>query len=64
MRFTGYGFQIALKFLAKQYKFAMKEVPIVFKDRTKGTSKMSSKVIMQAFWELIKIRFLKRKVKP
>ncbi len=39
--FVGYAFQIAVKFQAWKYGFKLKEVPIVFTERTRGQSKMS-----------------------
>ncbi len=46
--FVGYAFQIEMKFNALLYKFKLKEVPIIFTDRTKGTSKMSSGIFKEA----------------
>ncbi len=48
IQFQGYAFQIEMKFRAflKQYKLV--EIPIIFTDRTKGTSKMSGKIINEA----------------
>lgn len=46
--FVGYAFQIEMKFNAFLYKFKIKEVPIIFTDRTKGTSKMSTSIFKEA----------------
>ncbi len=46
----GYSFQIEVNFLAWIHNFKIKEVPIVFTDRTKGESKMSKKVIFEAIY--------------
>ncbi|MFT7248133.1 MAG: dolichol-phosphate mannosyltransferase [Psychromonas sp.] len=46
--FVGYAFQIEMKFNAFLYKFKIKEVPIIFTDRTRGTSKMSSSIFKEA----------------
>lgn len=60
--FVGYAFQIEMKFNAFLYKFNITEVPIIFTDRTKGVSKMSTKifreavlgVVMMKIWSLFK----------
>ena len=49
IKFIGYAFQIEMKFTAWKHKFNIKEVSIIFTDRTKGTSKMSSSIIKEAF---------------
>ncbi len=46
--FVGYAFQIEMKFNAFLYKFNITEVPITFTDRTKGVSKMSTKIFREA----------------
>ncbi len=46
--FVGYAFQIEMKFNAVLYKFNITEVPIIFTDRTKGVSKMSTKIFREA----------------
>jgi dolichol-phosphate mannosyltransferase len=48
IRFVGYAFQIEMKFNAYLYKFNIIEIPIIFTDRTKGTSKMSSAIFQEA----------------
>ena len=48
IRFVGYAFQIEMKFNAYLYKFRIIEVPIVFTDRTRGQSKMSTKIFKEA----------------
>lgn len=56
IRFVGYAFQIEMKWLAHKYGFRIKEVPIIFTDRTRGTSKMSSGIVKEAFLGVIKMR--------
>ena len=56
IRFVGYGFQIEMKFNAWKYKFKHKEVPIIFKDREIGESKMSKSIITEAIWGIIKLK--------
>lgn len=67
IRFKGYAFQIEMKFTAWTLGFKLKEVPIIFTDRTLGTSKMSGGIFTEAFLGVItmKIRslFSKRKRK-
>jgi len=48
VNFIGYAFQIEMKFDAWKYGFKIKEIPIIFTDRTKGTSKMSSGIFKEA----------------
>ncbi len=48
IRFVGYAFQIEMKFTCWKYGFQITEVPIIFTDRTKGTSKMSGKIFKEA----------------
>ena len=42
IRFKGYGFQIEMKYVSWKLGFKLKEVPIIFTDRTEGTSKISN----------------------
>lgn len=56
IRFVGYAFQIEMKFLAYKYGFKIKEVPIIFTDRTKGQSKMSKGIIKEAFLGVIQMK--------
>ena len=46
----GYGFQIEIVRLAVQNDFRVVEVPITFTERVAGTSKMSRKIVFEAFW--------------
>ncbi|AEI47878.1 polyprenol monophosphomannose synthase [Runella slithyformis] len=48
IRFVGYAFQIEMKFNTWKYGYSMTEVPIIFTDRTKGVSKMSTKIFKEA----------------
>ena len=56
IKFVGYAFQIEMKFKAWKRKFKHKEVSVVFTDRKKGTSKMSSSIISEAVFGVIKMR--------
>jgi dolichol-phosphate mannosyltransferase len=53
----GYGFQIEMTYRAIKSGFRVEEVPIVFRDRTAGTSKMSAKIAVEAFWKVPLLRF-------
>lgn len=56
IRFVGYAFQIEMKFLTFKYGFKIKEVPIIFTDRTKGQSKMSSGIFKEAVLGVIRMK--------
>lgn len=56
IQFVGYAFQIEMKFKAYLLKFKISEVPVIFTDRTKGTSKMSSSIISEAVFGVIKMK--------
>lgn len=61
--FNGYAFQIELKFKSYLNKFKILEIPIIFKDRVYGDSKMNSSIIFEAVLGLITMRlksFFKR----
>ena len=47
---TGYGFQVELAYRAVLQGCKLVEVPIVFVDRVRGTSKMSTRIITEAMW--------------
>lgn len=57
IRFVGYAFQIEMKFKAYLSEFKIKEVPVIFTDRTKGESKMSSGIISEAIFGVIAMKF-------
>lgn len=56
IRFVGYAFQIEMKFNAYLFKFKIVEVPIVFTDRTKGQSKMSTKIFKEAVFGVVMMK--------
>ncbi|MEO9968095.1 MAG: polyprenol monophosphomannose synthase [Reichenbachiella sp.] len=56
VHFVGYAFQIEMKFLAWKYGFKIKEVPIIFTDRTKGQSKMSRGIFKEAVFGVIQMK--------
>ncbi len=53
---NGYSFQIELKYKAMKNSYRIKEVPIVFEDRQVGQSKMSFKIVIEAFYKVWLIR--------
>ncbi len=57
IHFIGYAFQIEMKFKAWKHEFKIKEIPIIFTDRVKGTSKMSSSIITEAIFGVLKMKF-------
>jgi dolichol-phosphate mannosyltransferase len=56
IRLKGYGFQIEMKFKTWKHGFKIIEVPIIFKDRTKGASKMSGGIFNEALWGVLKMK--------
>lgn len=66
IRFIGYAFQIEMKFTAWKHGFKITEVPIIFTDRAKGTSKMSKGIFKEAVIGVLqmKIGSLFRKYEP
>ena len=62
VKMKGYGFQIEMKYTAYKLGFKIQEVPIIFVDRTEGTSKMSSGIFGEAFWGVMGLKM--RKIRP
>ena len=62
VRMKGYGFQIEMKYTAWRLGFRIREVSIIFMDRTAGISKMSSGIFGEAFWGVIGLRL--RTIRP
>lgn len=56
IRFVGYAFQIEMKFNSYLFKFKIKEVPIIFTDRTLGQSKMSTKIFQEAVFGVVMMK--------
>ena len=57
IKFVGYAFQIEMKFKAFLKKFKIVEVPVIFTDRVKGESKLSSGIISEAVFGVISLKF-------
>lgn len=56
IKFVGYAFQIEMKFLAWKYGFNITEVPIIFTDRTRGVSKMSTGIFKEAVFGVVQMK--------
>lgn len=56
---NGYSFQIEMNYRAYAKKFRIKEIPIIFSDRTHGQSKMSTKIVREAILMVWKLKFRK-----
>lgn len=57
VRSNGYAFQIEMSFRAWKKGFRLAEIPIVFVDRTEGTSKMSKAIVREAVWMVWRLRW-------
>ncbi len=57
--FKGYAFQIGMKYKMIKKGFRVKEIPITFKDRERGKSKMNSGIFKEAFLGVLKMRSIK-----
>ena len=55
VKFVGYAFQIEMKFLTWKYGFKLREVPIIFTERTRGQSKMSAGIFKEAFFGVMQM---------
>lgn len=66
VRFVGYAFQIEMKYTAVKLGFEVKEVPIIFTDRTEGTSKMNKSIFREAIFGVMELRLrgLMGRIKP
>lgn len=56
IRFVGYSFQIEMKFASWTTGFRIKEIPILFKDRELGKSKMSTNIVHEAIFGVLKMK--------
>jgi dolichol-phosphate mannosyltransferase len=57
IHFVGYAFQIEMKFAAWSLGFKLREVPITFKDRVLGVSKMSLKIVREGILGVLQMRW-------
>ena len=56
----GYGFQIELTYRAFRAGYRVREIPIVFRDRVEGTSKMNARIAVEAVWKVPALRWRSR----
>ncbi len=56
IKFVGYAFQIEMKYTTIKHSFKINEVPVIFTDRTEGSSKMSTSIFREAFFGVIQMR--------
>lgn len=57
IQFIGYAFQIEMKFKAWLHGFKVEEVPVIFTDRRLGNSKMSKRIIREAIFGVLQMKF-------
>jgi dolichol-phosphate mannosyltransferase len=57
VRSRGYAFQVEMTYRAIELGFDVVEVPIVFRDRQAGASKMSRSIVLEAIWRVPLLRF-------
>lgn len=57
INFVGYAFQIEMKFAAWKLGFKIAEVPITFKDRKLGASKMNKGIVKEGILGVLKLRW-------
>ncbi|MGB0428012.1 MAG: polyprenol monophosphomannose synthase [Flavobacteriales bacterium] len=57
IKFVGYAFQIEMKFTSWKHGFKIAEVPVVFTDRVKGSSKMSMGIFKEAFFGVLQLKW-------
>jgi dolichol-phosphate mannosyltransferase len=53
---AGFGFQVEVTYRALQAGARVREVPILFRDRQVGASKMSSRIVLEAIWRVLDLR--------
>lgn len=56
---NGYGFQLETSFRAFKKGYRIREIPITFSERRSGRSKMSRKIVWEALWLVLRLRFAK-----
>ena len=53
---AGFGFQVEVTYRAARAGARVREVPILFRNRRIGTSKMSSRIVLEALWRVLELR--------
>lgn len=56
IKFVGYAFQIEMKYVAFKLGFKIKEIPVIFTERTAGNSKMSNNIIREAVLGVLQLK--------
>jgi len=56
--FSGYAFQIEMKFAAWKLGFKIKEIPIIFIDRKYGVSKMNKGIVKEGIFGVLKLKWM------
>jgi len=56
IKFTGYAFQIEMKYITWKLGFKIKEISIIFTDRTHGDSKMTKGIFKEAIFGVVELR--------
>jgi dolichol-phosphate mannosyltransferase len=56
IKFVGYAFQIEMKYTTIKHGFNITEVPVIFTDRTEGSSKMSTSIFREAVFGVIQMK--------
>ena len=56
----GYGFQIEMSYRATKAGFTITEVPILFRERREGQSKMDTRITLEAVWKVPALRLRRR----
>jgi len=57
VKFVGYAFQIEMKYTLYRLGYKIVEVPIIFKDRVRGDSKMDTSIVKEAILGVFGMRF-------
>ena len=57
MRSQGFAFQVEMAYACQRQGYRVVEVPIIFKIRAQGRSKMSLRIVLEGFWRVLAIRF-------
>jgi dolichol-phosphate mannosyltransferase len=57
IEFVGYAFQIEMKYAVRSLGFRIKEIPITFKDRVMGQSKITKGIVKEAIFGVLKMAF-------
>jgi dolichol-phosphate mannosyltransferase len=61
---AGFGFQVEVTYRAVQAGARVREVPILFRDRQVGASKMSSRIVLEAIWRVLELRIRRDRPEP